>query len=161
MKPKSDKDLQQHLVDKGIEAEIIQLPTPVKTVAQAAAAIEVSPEQIVKSLLFMADKTPLLVIALGPERVEPAVIAQFTNSDPNEIKLCPPEQVLAITGYGVGTVPPLGHGQPLEIIVDQRLMELSKVYAGGGSHSTLLGITPSELIDHSRGRLVDLSLAGD
>lgn len=154
---KGRQNLQRYLDEHEVEAEIVQLETEVRTVAMAARAMNVSQHQIVKSLLFMAAGEPVLVIGLGPERIEPAVIAGYCQVDPAQVELASPEQVVAETGYAVGTVPPIGGADQLTTLIDQRVMDQSLVIAGGGSHDSLLKIAPGTLLKHSRGQLVNLS----
>ena len=157
MQKRTKQDLHQYLIGHGIEAELIDLPSEVKTVLQAAEAVGADEGQIAKSLLFLAEDRPVLVIALGSGRVDPAIIASFLGINPGGLILASPNKALEVTGYAVGTIPPFGHLQDVDTLVDQRMKEISPVYAGGGSPSTLMRMDPEALIEHSRGRLVDLA----
>ncbi len=48
-------DLASFIADNDIKAEIVYLPVETLTVAAAAEAMKVRPEQIIKSVLFLAD----------------------------------------------------------------------------------------------------------
>jgi prolyl-tRNA editing enzyme YbaK/EbsC (Cys-tRNA(Pro) deacylase) len=153
---RSPADLERQLKDEGIEAGIVRLDTPVRTVAQAAAAMGVASDQIIKSLVFNAAGQPVLVIALGLGRVETSSLGQSLGLEPTLIELASPDEVLAATGYAVGTVPPLGLATKLDTLIDARIMQQQVVYGGGGSHQALLRLSPQQLLQHSRGRLIQL-----
>ncbi|MDH5505595.1 MAG: YbaK/EbsC family protein [Anaerolineae bacterium] len=130
--------LQQHL----IPAEIIILASPTPTVETAAHAVSCLPEQIVKSLLFLVDANPVLAITNGLSPVEPRRLAAHFAVGRKKIKLAGPHNVLEITGYPVGTVPPFGHRQPLPTLLDPGVFAHDLIFAGGGAHNALLRISP-------------------
>ncbi|MFP3854936.1 MAG: YbaK/EbsC family protein [Anaerolineales bacterium] len=156
MQKKTKEDLRQYMNSHGMETELIDLPSEVKTVLQAAEAVGADEGQIAKSLLFLAEDRPVLVIALGSGRVDTALIASYFGIKPGGLKLASPDKALEVTGYTVGAVPPFGHRHDIETLIDQRMKEITVVYAGGGSRSTLIRMDPEVLIEHSQGRLVDL-----
>ena len=149
-------DLQKYLDKHEVQAEIIQLERQVRTVQQAAQAVGVSPDQIVKSLLFIAADEPVFVIALGPERVAPAAIARLCQVDPVRVEMAAREQVVALTGYLVGTVPPIGVVSKLRTFIDRRVLDRQVLFAGGGGHQALLKLSPQTLLRYSNGQVVDL-----
>jgi hypothetical protein len=58
--------------DLGVEVDTQHYPEGTKTAADAAAAIGCDVAQIVKSLVFMADEGPVLVLTSGANRVDTA-----------------------------------------------------------------------------------------
>ena len=154
---RDDHDLQAYLEANGLQAQLIQLKDEVRTVDQAAQALGVTPNHIIKSLLFVADERPLLVITLGPDRVNPVILERILGLEHGRLKLATPDQVLSLSGYAVGTVPPMALAQTMDVVIDQSIMSLDQVFAGGGSSSALLRIAPEELVEHSGGKLIDMS----
>ena len=55
------------------------------------------------------------------------------------------EQVLAVTGYRVGTVSPFGLPKPLKILIDPNVMKEEEVSIGSGIRSTGIIIKSSDL----------------
>jgi prolyl-tRNA editing enzyme YbaK/EbsC (Cys-tRNA(Pro) deacylase) len=98
--------LSKYITLLGIEAEIVDLEQETPTVAAAAEAVGVSPEQIIKSVLFLADKRPVLVIANGFNRIDRKKLADHLGVSRRRVKIANAQQVLAISGYYAGTVPP-------------------------------------------------------
>ncbi|HEY7848658.1 MAG TPA: YbaK/EbsC family protein, partial [Ktedonobacterales bacterium] len=58
------------LREQGIEAQPVEFSESTRTSAEAAAAIGTTVGQIAKSLVFLANGQPLLVIASGVNRVD-------------------------------------------------------------------------------------------
>ena len=67
------------------------------------------------------------------------------------------EQVEAITGYPIGAVPPFGHPQPLETLLDEGVLQQEEVLGGGGETNALMRVAVSELQRVTDGRVVDVA----
>lgn len=150
-------DLQQYIAANGIPAEIVVLQDETPTVAAAATAVGVRPEQIVKSVLFLADGRPLLVVTNGLTRIQRKRLADAVQLPRRRIKIADGEQVARITGYPVGAVPPFGHPQPLPTLLDSGVLAEAEVYGGGGGTNALLRLTPQELLAATKARVVDIA----
>jgi prolyl-tRNA editing enzyme YbaK/EbsC (Cys-tRNA(Pro) deacylase) len=138
-------DLVRFIEEQGITAELIHLPEETPTVEAAAAAVQAEPDQIGKSILFLADGDPRLIIANGLNRVDYKKLADYLGVSRRRIKLAKADEVLAITGYPVGTVPPFGHHQPVPTIIEANVMKQTDLYAGGGAINALVRLTTAEL----------------
>lgn len=141
------KDLRDYLAHHHIEADILFLDVETPTVETAALALGVRPEQIIKSVLFLADGQPVLVIANGLARLSYKLLADYLGLSRRRVKMAGPDEVLAVTGYVVGSVPPFGHIQPLRTVVETAVTQLSHaaIYGGGGDINALLKLTVVEL----------------
>jgi prolyl-tRNA editing enzyme YbaK/EbsC (Cys-tRNA(Pro) deacylase) len=139
-----------------IPGEILELDAPTPTVESAAAAVGCQPDQIVKSLLFFVLDEPVLAITSGPAHIERRSISTHFQVGRKKVKLAAPHTVLAETGFQVGAMPPFGHFTPLPTLIDQRVLEIQQVYAGGGSDQTLLHISPQVILDVTRATVLDL-----
>jgi prolyl-tRNA editing enzyme YbaK/EbsC (Cys-tRNA(Pro) deacylase) len=133
------------ILENEIQAEILHLEHETKTVTDAAAVLGVQPEQIIKSVLFLADGEPVIVISGGTARIAWKRLADYLNISRRRLKTGKEEQVLELTGYVVGSVPPFGHRQQLRTIVDTAVYSQSIVYGGGGDINALLKIDIEEL----------------
>ncbi len=138
-------DLAEFIKQNQIEAEIVHLPMTTLTVAAAAEAMEVRPQQIVKSLLFLADGEPILVVTNGVTRVQRKRLADVIGLSRRRVKIASPDQVAKITGFVVGAVPPFGYPTKLRTLLDVGVLEETAVYGGGGDINALTHITTSEL----------------
>jgi prolyl-tRNA editing enzyme YbaK/EbsC (Cys-tRNA(Pro) deacylase) len=139
-----------------IPGEILELDVPTPTVESAAAAVGCQPGQIVKSLLFFIRDEPVLAITSGPAHIERRSISTHFQVGRKKVKLADPQTVLAETGFQVGAMPPFGHFTPLPTLIDQRVLEIEQVYAGGGSDQSLLHISPQVILEVTRATVLDL-----
>ncbi|MBN1563378.1 MAG: EthD family reductase [Anaerolineae bacterium] len=152
-KPKALKpeNLQAFLDNHHIDAEIVFPGQPTPTVPAAAEALSaaldqvVTPDQIVKSVVFLVNNQPFLVYGCGTRRVDPRKLAVRLNVSRKQVKLANADQVLDLTGYEVGTVPPLGLKTPMPTYMDPAIKDYEIVYAGGGGIDALLKISSQEL----------------
>jgi Cys-tRNA(Pro) deacylase len=136
--------------DLGLEVEVKTLDAPTRTVAEAAAAVGAEESQIAKTLVFVADGDPVLVVASGAHRVDPDILADVF--DAAQIRQASPDEVRVATGYPVGGVSPLGCQLP--IAFDEELLQHPVVYAAGGDGNTLFEVDPQKLADLLRARVV-------
>lgn len=142
---RNDKDLARWIAENGVAAEVVCLPVETPTVEAAAAAVNVPPEVILKSLVFLAGGQPYLVIANGLTKVDRGKLSVHWGLGKKRVKLASTEKVLELTGYPVGAVPPFGHRTPLPALMDPAVLDQPVVYAGGGSIRALVRLTPQEL----------------
>jgi prolyl-tRNA editing enzyme YbaK/EbsC (Cys-tRNA(Pro) deacylase) len=168
--PLTPKDLQDYLDVHEIEGEFVipELPTP--TVEAAAAAVQVSPDQIVKTLLFLIEgqsdeenvlrmedgSCPVLVIASGLGRIDRRLLGQHYGVSRRKTHFADPETVLALTGYPVGAVPPIGHRQRIPVLVDPAVLDYPVVYGGGGSKTALLRMNPADILVHNDAEVIPI-----
>jgi Cys-tRNA(Pro) deacylase len=150
-------DLAAHIAQHAIQAELIPMVVDTPTVVVAAQALGVAPEQIVKSIVFLVDEQPYLVIACGLARIDQRRLADILAVGRKRVRLAPPDAVLALTGYPVGTMPPFGHARALPTFMDRGVLAQQEVFAGGGAIDYLLRTTPEELVRVTRAQVADVT----
>lgn len=129
---------------KGLRAEIREFPQSTRTAEDAAAAIGTTVGQIVKSLLFLADGKPVLVLASGSNRVDLVKLAQACGA--HAARRADAETVRLVTGFAIGGVPPVGHAQPLPVFMDRDLLQYEVVYAAAGTPAAVFAVDPRALL---------------
>jgi prolyl-tRNA editing enzyme YbaK/EbsC (Cys-tRNA(Pro) deacylase) len=127
----------------GLHPEIREFDESTHTAAEAAAAIGCSVEAIVKSLVFEADGSALLVLASGPNRVDTAALGSRLGV---VIGKADADAVKTASGYSIGGVPPLGLRTSMRVVMDETLLDLPVVWAAAGSATAVFSITPAELV---------------
>jgi prolyl-tRNA editing enzyme YbaK/EbsC (Cys-tRNA(Pro) deacylase) len=150
-----------YLKENGLTGEMVRLPEHTPTVEDAARAVGATVERIIKSVLFIADGAPVLVIANGAARVDYKRVADYLRLSRKRVKLADAATVLAVTGFAVGTVPPFGHLTRLRTIVEASVLEQPEVYGGGGAIDTLLRIAPAEIVRAAQAEVVNLVAPND
>ena len=134
----------------GVSAEVRTFDQPVPTAAAAAEALGCDVGAIANSLVFTADGEPLLVLTSGAHRVDTGKVAALLGAA--RVRRATPELVLAATGQEVGGVAPVGHPAPLRTLVDADLAAHPVLWAGGGDHSTMIGLGYAELLRATGGQ---------
>jgi prolyl-tRNA editing enzyme YbaK/EbsC (Cys-tRNA(Pro) deacylase) len=115
---------QQRLHERGLDVDVQVLPDSTRTAVEAAAAVGCEVGQIVKSLVFMRDGEPVMVLCAGDRRVA----AQRLG-----LRAANPDEARAATGFSIGGIPPLGHDQPLETLIDGSLRRFATVWCAAGT----------------------------
>ncbi len=152
----SVQELSEYMQSHNILGEILHLDVPTPTVETAAQAVNVKLEQIIKSILFMVDGQPVLVIACGLSTIGRRAIADLYGVGKKKVKLAAPEMVLEISGYEVGAMPPFGHRQPLDTLIDRKVLDVPEAYAGGGAENALVRLKPQDILRVTGARVLDL-----
>jgi prolyl-tRNA editing enzyme YbaK/EbsC (Cys-tRNA(Pro) deacylase) len=149
-------ELEAYMQAHAITGEILHLDVPTPTVESAAQAVGASPEQIIKSILFIVDEQPVLAIACGTSNIARRAIADLYGVGKKRVKLASPDVVLIISGYEVGAMPPFGHSQPLPTLMDRGVLEMADAYAGGGAENALVHLDPQEILRATGAKILDL-----
>ena len=126
----------------GLSFEIRQMDQSTHTAQEAADAVGAPVAAIVKSLLFLADQAPVLVLASGPNRVNQEALGATLGVD---LSKADAEAVKTHTGWSIGGVPPFGHPTPLRTIMDEDFFALDTVWAAAGSATAVFPISPQRL----------------
>jgi len=71
------EDVSAFLHENDVDGELMHLTQHTATVEAAAEALGVSSDSIVKSVVLLADSSPVLVIASGPARVDFKAVADY------------------------------------------------------------------------------------
>lgn len=142
---RDEQDLTTWIAANDIDAEVVCLAEETPSVQAAARAVNAPPEAILKSLIFLIDGQPHLVMTNGLTRVDRDAVAAHLGASKKRVKMASAEEVVELTGYAVGTVPPFGHRSHLPTLMDPAVLEQPVIYAGGGGIRALVRLTPQEL----------------
>lgn len=108
-----------------------------RTAAEAAAAVGSEVGQIVKSLVFIRERMPVMVLCAGDRRVD----AKRLGLGPANA-----DQARAATGFSIGGIPPLGHDSELETLVDASLRRFATVWCAAGTPHAVFEVATDALI---------------
>src|SRR4051794_12439014 len=125
----------------GLEIELRTLTDSTATVQDAARAIGCEPGQIAKSIVFVMDGEPVVVVASGRHRIDQDKVCDAL--DCAEGRQASADEVRGATGFSIGGVPPVGHGLP--VVFDSALLDYEVVYAAGGDGNTMFEVSPRDL----------------
>ena len=144
--PMTSADLQRFISAHDIEATILHLDDHTPTVPDAARALGVETDQIIKSLVFRLHDEPLLVINNGTARIDRRKLAAALEVGRKRVKFADADQALAFTGFVVGAMPPFGHLRKLRTLVDPAVLTQTVIFGGGGDINAMMRVTPVELM---------------
>lgn len=148
----------QEALDKlnlGIQIRTFDASTATSQLAAEAVGCELG--QIVKSLCFIIDGQPTLILASGDQTVDERKLANIYQVGRKKVRMAKPEECIAIFGYPPGGVPPVGHrtnGFP--IYIDSSLKRYEQLYAAGGTYDTIFPITLEQLLQATKGQFSDV-----
>jgi prolyl-tRNA editing enzyme YbaK/EbsC (Cys-tRNA(Pro) deacylase) len=137
-----------------LDLTIVEHTHSTHTAQEAADAVGAPVEAIVKSLVFIADDRPLLVLVSGPNRVNAEALGDrlgwvLHKADADVVK--------SATGFSIGGVPPFGHPQPLETVMDEDFFALEEVWAAAGSATAVFALSPQRLQELSHARVLPVT----
>ncbi len=145
--------VQAELVALGLDRRVIELDVHARTSQQAADALGVGVAQIAKSLIFVVNGAPVLVIASGVNRVDEGKLGALSGG---RVRRADADTVRQATGYAIGGVPPVAHASKLPVFIDRDLRQYDVIYAAGGVPECVFPLTPDELVRATGGQVADL-----
>ena len=153
----SAQRVQEALADRGLPGRVVELSQTTRTAVEAARAIGCDVAQIVKSLVFCGawSGQAYLVLVRGVDRVDESRLAEVVGE---QVTRASPEVVRARTGYAIGGVPPVGHREPLPILIDAALLEMPELWAAAGTPHAVFRLLPGELARITGGRVVEVGV---
>jgi len=154
---KSAQSIQDALKLKGIEkANVVELPDSTRTAADAAAAIGCDVAQIVKSLIFKTQETEraVLILVSGKNRVDERIIEVHVGE---KITKADAEFTRDVTGFAIGSIPPLGHKQVIPFIfIDEDLLSFESVWAAAGTPNAVVNLETKDFLQITGGKAISL-----
>lgn len=118
-----------------------QLP---ESLEQAACERGQVPEQVIRSILFRYQKDCyFLALMAGPGLISWRKLRSHLGV--SRISLATEDEVLAVTGTGIGTVSPLGHPHPNRILADESVFKPDEVSIGSGMRGVAIIMKSADL----------------
>ena len=144
--------LEKRLAEKGATFEILT-HEPVLTMADVERVLGVSLDQTAKTLVVKVADQIYLVAIPGDARLDKRKLAMLLGISRKHIDLLSAAAVEESIGLPLGAIPPFHPDHP--VVMDAKLLGLSKLYCGCGSHTASLVVNPVEL------RTINAAVAGD
>lgn len=142
------------LISRGHHGVVITSPEPTPTAQAAATSVGVGVGAIVKSLVFLLDDEPVLLLVSGAHEVNIEATGKRLDG---VLSLAPPDLVDLATGQPVAATAPVGHPTNLPTYVDEALGDYDELWAAAGHPNTLFRTTCSELLRITAGLAVDVT----
>ena len=147
--------VREHLKHRGLDIAVMELGESTRTAALAAEAVGSPLGAIVKSLVFMADGKPVLVLVSGDKRADYKKLEKILKA--RRVKIANADQVREATGFAIGGVPPVAHKAKLLTLIDKNLGRFENLYAAAGSPRAVFPIPYETLVEITGGQLADVT----
>ena len=121
-----------------LEGKIMEADESSATVELAAHAFHTEPDRIAKSLSFLQDETPVLVIASGLSRVDNR---KYKDQFKMKAKMIPFEEVEGYIGHAPGGVCPFAVNEGVKVYLDVSLKKYETVFPAAGSSNSAIEMT--------------------
>ena len=138
----SQKRAENYLEQKGFLDHVIRLEASTATVAEAADALGVEPGMIAKTMSFLLDDQPILILTEGTARVENR---KYKDTFHIKAKMIPFEEVEQWIGHAPGGVWPFGINDGVKVYLDESLRRFETVYPAAGDDHSAVKLTIPEL----------------
>lgn len=138
----SVESAREHLEKFGFADRIKTFEQSSATVELAAQALGCEPAHIAKSLTFMVNDKPLMIVAAGDVKIDNA---KFKARFGVKAKMLSPEQVSELIGHPVGGVCPFGINEGVSVYLDESMKRFPRVFPAAGSGNSAVGLSIEEL----------------
>lgn len=150
----SSVDVHNYLQTANIPHELRRVPEPARTASRAAAMLGLEPHQVIKSIFFIADRNPVMVMIPGGTMVDYSKLkAELGVSG---LRLPSADEVRQLTGYLIGCTPPVALKSDLPKYIDLYALREDVVYTGGGEPDMILKIRSYDLVRAADAEVVDV-----
>ena len=131
-----------YLDERGFGGHVIVTDGSSATVGLAAQALGVEPGMIAKTLSFLVDGTPVLIVTEGTARIDNH---KFKECFHTKAKMIAPAKVEELVGHAPGGVCPFGVNDSVRVYLDESLKSFETVYPAAGDDHSAVKLTLKEL----------------
>jgi len=130
------------LTERGFGERLTEHAESIDTVEHAAQQIGCSEAEIAKTLSFIVNKKPVIVVMAGDGRVNSSKFKAQFHTKPSMI---PRDMVEELTGFQPGGVCPFGVPENIPVWLDVSMKRFEIIHPAGGNEFTSVSLTPDEL----------------
>lgn len=140
---RSSVDVHNHLQSLEIKHELVTLSGPIGNASRMAEILDLHPSLIVKTLLFIADGIPVMVMVPGDKKADAAKLRQHLGA--TKVAFATEVEARELTDYFVGALPPVGLKSRARTVIDPDITTKDVVYTAGGEPNVVLKIRVIDL----------------
>ncbi len=149
----SIQSVRAFFAEKSPGVTIIETEASSATVALAAEAHGVEPDQIAKTICLKAGDAILLVVTAGTKRLDNRKFRDHFETKP---RMLGADEVVAVTSHPVGGVCPFGLPSPLPVFCDISLRDYLEVVPAAGATNAAVRISPHVMAELTKAEWVDV-----
>ena len=132
----------EYLKKFGLDKNVIEFSESTATVREAAEALNCEDAQIAKTMAFLVDDSPILIIASGDKKIDNS---KFKQTFHTKAKMIPFDELETLIGHAAGGVCPFGIHDGVKVYLDVSLKEFDTVYPACGTRNSAVKLTLEEL----------------
>ncbi|MEM3828637.1 MAG: YbaK/EbsC family protein [Conexivisphaerales archaeon] len=137
----------------GLKAEIIS-GGDFSSSASAASSLNLTTNEILKSILLICDNKPVIVFLRGSKRIS---LSKIKKLGFKSARMANEKEIIEVTGYRRGGVPPIDLPENLVKIIDEDIISEETMYAGGGDLDKTLKISIKDVIRINKPKIANIS----
>ncbi|GJE03395.1 Cys-tRNA(Pro) deacylase [Methylobacterium isbiliense] len=111
---------------------------------QAAEALGVPPERLLKTLMAQVDGKPVCVLVPSDREVSLKRLAAAFGG--KSAAMMRPAEAERLTGYHVGGISPLGQKRAVPVLIDADALGHAQVFVNGGQRGLQILLAPADLV---------------
>ena len=134
--------VKEYFSQYGLEGRVQEFDVSSATVDLAAAALHCEPQRIAKTLSFLANGPPILIVTAGDSKIDNA---KYKHQFSTKAKMLPSDEVENFIGHAIGGVCPFAVKQGVEVYLDISLKRFETVFPACGSANSAIELTIPEL----------------
>ncbi len=131
-----------YLEEKGFGDRVKEFEVSSATVELAAIAVGTEPARIAKSLTFMLEDKPVMIICAGDVKIDNS---KYKGMFHTKAKMLTPEQVEQYIGHAIGGVCPFGIKDGVSVYLDESMKRFDTIYPACGSSNSAVELNCEEL----------------
>lgn len=132
----------EYLKKYDLENRIMEFPVSSATVEDAAKAINCQEGEIAKTLSFLVNEKPILIVAAGDCKIDNS---KYKTEFKTKAKMIPYDEVESLIGHAVGGVCPFGINENVDVYLDNSLKQFEIIYPACGSSNSAVKLNINEL----------------
>lgn len=140
----SIESVKEYLSKYNVQNSVIEFTESSATVELAAKALNCKPERIAKSLTFLVENEPVLIVTAGDVKVDNK---KFKSEYNVKAKMIPWDNVEDLIGHAPGGVCPFDLKDDVKVYLDESLKRFETVFPAAGSCNSCIELNLKQLED--------------
>ena len=132
----------EHLKKYELDKNVMEFTTSSATVEEAAQALNCTEGEIAKTLSFLVEDKPILIVVAGDAKIDNS---KYKGEFHKKAKMIPFDEVENLIGHKVGGVCPFGIKEGVDVYLDVSLQKYETIYPAAGSSNSAVKLTIKEL----------------
>ena len=132
----------EYLKEFNLEDRIMEFDVSSATVKEAAIALGCSEGEIAKTLSFIVNDKPILIVTAGDSKIDNS---KYKKEFSTKAKMIAFDDVEKLIGHSVGGVCPFGINDKVDVYLDESLKQYEIIYPACGSSNSAVKLTVNDL----------------